>query len=91
VDQLPVHVHPPHPRLDAERRPVEHDDVGVLATPDGNYIIARLGGDSNNDGRGELWMWHIDGGAGVRVTARQVAAVSGMSPSRGRHLVRVLE
>src|SRR5512134_2929766 len=26
-------------------------------TPDGSYIIARTGGDSNNDGRGELWMW----------------------------------
>ena len=43
-------------------------------TPDGNYIIARLGGDSNNDGRGELWMWHIDGGAGVRVTGETVSA-----------------
>jgi len=43
-------------------------------TPDGNYIIARLGGDSNNDGRGELWMWHIDGGAGVRVTGENVSA-----------------
>ncbi|MGH7713066.1 MAG: hypothetical protein ACREOG_17370, partial [Gemmatimonadaceae bacterium] len=43
-------------------------------TPDGNYIIARTGGDSNNDGRGELWMWHIDGGAGVRVTAETVSA-----------------
>src|SRR5687767_13844677 len=37
-------------------------------TPDGSYIIARTGGDSNNDARGELWMWHLDGGAGVRVT-----------------------
>jgi Tol biopolymer transport system component len=36
-------------------------------TPDGKYLIARLGGDSNNDGRGDLWMWHVDGGAGVRV------------------------
>lgn len=42
-------------------------------TPDGNFLIARLGGDSNNDGRGELWMWHVDGGAGVRVTAETVS------------------
>lgn len=43
-------------------------------TPDGNYIIARTGGDSNNDGRGELWMWHIDGGMGVRITGETVSA-----------------
>ncbi len=43
-------------------------------TPDGNFIIARLGGDSNNDGRGDLWMWHVEGGAGVRVTPETVNA-----------------
>ena len=43
-------------------------------TPDGNYLIARTGGDSNNDGRGELWMWHVDGGTGVRITAETVNA-----------------
>jgi Tol biopolymer transport system component/imidazolonepropionase-like amidohydrolase len=43
-------------------------------TPDGNYIIARTGGDSNNDGRGELWMWHVDGGAGVRITSDSINA-----------------
>jgi len=43
-------------------------------TPDGQYVIARLGGDSNNDGRGELWMWHVDGGAGTRVTAENISA-----------------
>ncbi|MBK6485379.1 MAG: PD40 domain-containing protein [Gemmatimonadetes bacterium] len=43
-------------------------------TPDGNYIIARTGGDSNNDGRGELWMWHVDGGTGVRLTSDSLNA-----------------
>jgi Tol biopolymer transport system component len=43
-------------------------------TPDGSYIVARTGGDSNNDGRGELWMWHVDGGAGVRVTSESINA-----------------
>ena len=43
-------------------------------TPDGNYIVARTGGDSNNDGRGELWMWHVDGGTGVRLTGETVNA-----------------
>ncbi|MGQ0642057.1 MAG: amidohydrolase family protein [Gemmatimonadaceae bacterium] len=45
-------------------------------TPDGNYLIARTGGDSNNNSRGELWMWHIDGGTGVRVNRDTTANVS---------------
>jgi len=55
-------------------------------TPDGNYIIARLGGDSNNDSRGELWMWHIDGGAGVRVTAENVSASWPEVSADGRYI-----
>ncbi|MBC7894610.1 MAG: PD40 domain-containing protein [Cytophagaceae bacterium] len=43
-------------------------------TPDGSYVIARTGGDSNNDGRGELWMWHVDGGTGVRITGETISA-----------------
>lgn len=43
-------------------------------TPDGRFVIARTGGDSNNDGRGELWMWHVDGGAGVRLTSDSINA-----------------
>jgi Tol biopolymer transport system component/imidazolonepropionase-like amidohydrolase len=43
-------------------------------TPDGKFIIARVGGDSNNDGRGELWMWYVDGGAGVRITGETISA-----------------
>jgi Tol biopolymer transport system component/imidazolonepropionase-like amidohydrolase len=55
-------------------------------TPDGRYIIARTGGDSNNDGRGELWMWHVDGGAGVRITGDSVnASWPEVSPD-GRYL-----
>ncbi len=43
-------------------------------TPDGQYIIARVGGDSHAGSRGELWMYHVDGGTGVRLTGEHTNA-----------------
>src|SRR5690349_20188115 len=47
VDELPVHIHPLHPRLHAQRWTVEHDDVRIL--PD--LQRADAVGDAQNLGR----------------------------------------
>ncbi|MCH7565427.1 MAG: PD40 domain-containing protein, partial [Gemmatimonadetes bacterium] len=55
-------------------------------TPDGHYIIARVGGDSNIRGRGELWMYHVDGGTGMRLTGEEVNASWPATSPDGRYL-----
>ncbi|MFQ5674634.1 MAG: amidohydrolase family protein [bacterium] len=59
-------------------------------TPDGNYIIARKHFTSRRSlGAGEMWMYHIAGGKGLRMTKRkndqQDAGEPCMSPD-GRYL-----
>ena len=41
-------------------------------TPDGNYIVARKHFTSGRSlGAGEMWMYHVDGGSGIQLTARK--------------------
>jgi len=55
-------------------------------TPDGDYIIARVGGDSNINGQGSLWMWHVNGGSGIRLTDETVNASWPEPSPDGRYL-----
>lgn len=43
-------------------------------TPDGDYLIVRRGGDANVRGRGDLWLYHVDGGKGIQLTPDSVSA-----------------
>ena len=44
----------------------------VIWTPDGNYLIARKHFTSRRSlGAGEMWMYHISGGAGLQITKRK--------------------
>ena len=41
-------------------------------TPDGNYLVARKHfTGSRSLGAGEIWLYHVDGGSGVQLVARQ--------------------
>ena len=55
-------------------------------TPDSEYIVARVGGDSNVNGQGSLWMWHVDGGSGLRLTEEDVNASWPEPSPDGRYL-----
>lgn len=56
-------------------------------TPDGQFVVARVGGDSNFNGQGSLWMWHVEGGEGVRLTPEDVnASWPELSPNGRRYL-----
>ncbi len=66
----------------------QRDDRMALPVwmPDGEYLVARVGGDSNINGRGTLWMWHVDGGAGIRLTGEDVNASWPAPSPDGRYL-----
>lgn len=44
----------------------------AVFTPDGEYIIARKHyNDTRSLGAGEMWMYHVNGGAGIQLTERK--------------------
>lgn len=63
-------------------------------TPDGQQIVVRRGGDSNNtltrgdqvSGRGELWIYDIEDGKGEQLTPGDVAATWPSVSPDGRHI-----
>lgn len=45
---------------------------GPAWTPDGQYLLGRKHfTDTRSLGTGEIWMWHVSGGSGIRITERR--------------------